>query len=167
MEPEVKHKIETTVRQILEESDMNETTEYKIRKLASEKVGINLSEAKYKAFVKEVVASFLDEVKAKEEEEEEEEAAEDDDGKGKSKNVDEEFDDEGNLVICRLSKKRKVTIQDFRGKTLISMREYYDKGGKELPTSKGISLTEEQWATFRKNIPNIEKAIEKMEARIG
>ena len=30
-----------------------------------------------------------------------------------------------------------MTIQDFRGKTLVSIREYYSKEGKELPTSKG------------------------------
>lgn len=33
-----------------------------------------------------------------------------------------------------------MTITDFRGKTLVSMREYYKKDGKELPTSKGINL---------------------------
>ncbi|GLT47432.1 hypothetical protein SLA2020_487580 [Shorea laevis] len=162
MEPQVKEKIETTVREMLEESDMNEVTEYKIRKLASEKLGINLSEAKYKAFVKEVVASFLDELKAKEEEEEEEEAAADDGNKGSSN---QEYDDDGDLIVCKLNDKRKVMIQEFRGKTLVSIREYYKKDGKELPTSKGISLTEEQWSAFRKNISNIEKAIEKMEAR--
>ncbi|GLU06008.1 hypothetical protein SLE2022_230750 [Rubroshorea leprosula] len=158
MEPQVKEKIETTVRQMLEESDMNEVTEHKIRKLASEKLGINLSEAKYKAFVKEVVASFLDELKAKEEEE----AAADDGNKGSSN---QEYDDDGDLIVCKLNDKRKVTIQEFRGKTLVSIREYYKKDGKELPTSKGISLTEEQWSGFRKNISNIEKAIEKMKAR--
>ncbi|GLT90748.1 hypothetical protein SLE2022_086660 [Rubroshorea leprosula] len=163
MEPEVREKIETTVREILEESDINEVTEYKIRKLASEKLGVNLSESKYKAFVKEVVTSFLDELTAKqEEEEEEEEAAADDDDKGKNK---QEYDDDGDLIVCRLNDKRKVTIQEFRGKTLVSVREYYKKDGKELPTSKGISMTEEQWSAFRKNIPNIEKAIEKMKAR--
>ncbi|GKV40009.1 hypothetical protein SLEP1_g47692 [Rubroshorea leprosula] len=135
MEPEVREKIETTVREILEESDINEVTEYKIRKLASEKLGVNLSEAKYKAFVKEVVTSFLEELRAKqeEEEEEEEEAAADDDDKGKNK---QEYDDDGDLIVCRLNDKRKVTIQEFRGKTLVSVREYYKKDGKELPTSK-------------------------------
>ncbi|KAJ1438064.1 Transcriptional coactivator p15 [Sesbania bispinosa] len=54
--------------------------------------------------------------------------------KGASK--DKEFDDEGDLIICKLSEKRKVTIQDFRGKTLVSIREFYRKDGKELPTSK-------------------------------
>ena len=37
----------------------------------------------------------------------------------------------------QLSDKRKVTIQDFRGKTLVSIREFYRKDGKELPSSKG------------------------------
>lgn len=30
-----------------------------------------------------------------------------------------------------------MTIQEFKGKTLVSIREYYKKDGKELPTSKG------------------------------
>ncbi|KAL2527731.1 F-box protein SKIP8 [Abeliophyllum distichum] len=64
-----------------------------------------------------------------------------------------------------LSDKRRVTISDFRGKTLVSMREYYKRDGKELPTAKGISLTAEQWSTFKKNVPAIEKAIKKMESR--
>lgn len=33
-----------------------------------------------------------------------------------------------------------MTIQDFKGKTLVSIREYYTKGGKELPSSKGLSF---------------------------
>lgn len=43
----------------------------------------------------------------------------------------------------QLSDKRKVTIQDFKGKTLVSIREYFKKEGKgkELPTSKGTYFT--------------------------
>ena len=44
-------------------------------------------------------------------------------------------------VLIQLSEKRKVTIQDFRGKTLVSIREYFKKDGKELPTSKGTLFT--------------------------
>lgn len=40
-------------------------------------------------------------------------------------------------MVIQLSDKRKVTIQDFRGKTLVSIREFYRKDGKELPSSKG------------------------------
>jgi len=32
--------------------------------------------------------------------------------------------------------------------------------------SSGISLTEEQWSTFKKNVPAIEKAIKKMESQM-
>lgn len=28
-------------------------------------------------------------------------------------------------------------IHDFRGKTLVSIREFYKKGGKELPSARG------------------------------
>lgn len=40
----------------------------------------------------------------------------------------------------QLSEKRKVTMQEFRGKPLVSIREYFKKGGKEFPTSKGKFL---------------------------
>ncbi|MCD7450881.1 hypothetical protein HAX54_008941 [Datura stramonium] len=43
--------------------------------------------------------------------------------------------------------------------------EFYSKQGKELPSAKGISLTAEQWATFKKNILAVENAIKKMESR--
>nr|GFA51809.1 RNA polymerase II transcriptional coactivator KELP [Tanacetum cinerariifolium] len=64
-----------------------------------------------------------------------------------------------------LSNKRRVTLTEFKGKSLVSIREYYMKDGKELPSSKGISLTAEQWSNFSKNVPAIEKAIKKMEAK--
>ncbi|KAG7552696.1 ssDNA-binding transcriptional regulator [Arabidopsis thaliana x Arabidopsis arenosa] len=170
MEKETKEKIEKTVREILNESDMKEMTEFKVRQLASERIGIDLSEKSHKAFVRSVVEKFLHEERAREyekskvnkEEEEEEEDGDKDCGKGRNK----EFDDDGDLIICRLSDKRRVTIQEFKGKTLVSIREYYKKDGKELPTSKGISLTDEQWSTFKKNIPAIENAVKKMESRV-
>ncbi|KAL4360783.1 hypothetical protein GQ457_04G037450 [Hibiscus cannabinus] len=153
MDGETREKIKKTVTEILEEADMNQMTEYKIRQIASKKLELDLSESKYKAYVRHVVNSFLEDLKAKQEAEEAEAVA-----------GDQEFDDDGDLIICRLSDKRRVTIQDFRGKTLVSIREYYKKDGKELPSSKGISLTEEQWSALKKNIPNIEKAVRKMES---
>ncbi|ESQ38443.1 hypothetical protein EUTSA_v10029021mg [Eutrema salsugineum] len=168
METETKEKIEKTVREILSESDMTEMTEFKVRNLASERLGINLSEKPLKAYVRLVVDSFLEEQKSKEseqpEKEEEDEEVEDRSKEGPKGNK--EFDDDGDLIICRLSDKRRVTIQEFRGKTLVSIREYYKKDGKELPTSKGISLTDGQWSTFKENIPDIEKAVKKMESRV-
>lgn len=186
MEPETRRRIEKTVLEILKSADMDEMTEFKVRKLASDKLGINLSAPDYKRFVRQVVETFLqsteepgrepepepepDRKKANTEaaereptEEEEEEEVEED--RGKSSGV-KEYDDDGDLIICRLSDRRRVTIQDFRGKTLVSIREFYRKDGKELPSSKGISLTAEQWSAFKKNVPAIEEAIQKMESRL-
>jgi len=158
---ETKQRIEETVRRILQESDMDEVTESKIRKQASEQLGLNLSQPHFKAFVKQVVGAFLQE-KLQEQEENDEKEDEEEQGVSKGK----EYDDEGDLIICKvcfvflssepllvilqvampqinfvfgfqLSEKRRVTIQDFRGKTLVSIREYYKKDGKDLPTSKG------------------------------
>ncbi|OIT30350.1 PREDICTED: RNA polymerase II transcriptional coactivator KELP [Nicotiana attenuata] len=168
MDSETSNKIEETVLEILKSCNLDEVTELKIRKMASEKLGLELSDPTRKAFVRQVVEKFLAEEQAKAEanEEEEEEEEEEEDNKKKSSGAgDKEYDDDGDLIVCRLSHKRRVTITEFRGKTLVSIREYYNKDGKELPTAKGISLTAEQWATFNKNIPAVEKAIKKMESR--
>ncbi|XP_047967779.1 RNA polymerase II transcriptional coactivator KELP-like isoform X1 [Salvia hispanica] len=161
MDEETRNKIEETVLEILKNSNMDETTEFKIRKSASEKLGMDLSDPTRKKLVRGIVETYLTEQQAKAEEEAEEEEEED----GGRKPGEKEYDDEGGLIVCRLSDKRRVTLSEFRGKTLVSMREYYKKDGKELPTAKGISLTAEQWASFYKNVPGIEKAIKKMESR--
>ncbi|GMN31499.1 hypothetical protein TIFTF001_003296 [Ficus carica] len=165
MEAGMEQRIEKTVRKILETSNMDDVTEYKIRKQASEDVGLDLSKPPYKAFVRQVVQSFLEERQQRQEQAGDEEEEEEEGEEGEERQDGKDYDDEGNLIICKLSEKRKVTIQDFRGKTLVSIREYFKKDGKELPTSKGISMTEEQWSVFKKNVPAIEKAIRKMESR--
>lgn len=161
METETQRKIDETVRRILEESDMDQVTESKIRKQASQELGLDLNKPPFKAFVKQVVESFLDEQQRKHEEAEE---AEEDEGKQER-----EVDENGDIVICRvrrlnskcllildlvclfilcyfglgwmqLSHKRKVTVQEFKGKPLVSLREFFTKEGKELPTSKGNTL---------------------------
>ena len=35
-----------------------------------------------------------------------------------------------------ISKLRRVTVSSFKGKTLVNVREYYEKDGKELPGKK-------------------------------
>ncbi|XP_042504310.1 RNA polymerase II transcriptional coactivator KELP-like [Macadamia integrifolia] len=180
MEPATQREVEETVLEILRNTDMNEMTEFKVRTMAAEKLGVDLSGPEPKRFVRNVVESFLlskeqqeqqvtgavvDEEK-KEIEEEEEDGEGGEEEKKKSAIAAKEYDDDGDLIICRLSNKRRVTIQDFRGKTLVSIREYYERDGKQLPSSKGISLTAEQWSAFSKAVPAIEEAIEKMESRL-
>ncbi|KAJ6806983.1 RNA polymerase II transcriptional coactivator KELP [Iris pallida] len=175
MDTESRQRIKDVVLGILTEANMEETTEYKVRTAAAEKLGLDLSLPDRKLFVRKVVEDFLVSKKNEEEEEEEnnqqqqkqeevggEEVEEEEEEKGKKKQK-KEYDDEGDLIICRLSNKRRVTIQDFKGRTLVSIREYYDKDGKQMPSSKGISLTAEQWQTFSKAVPKIEDAIRKLE----
>ncbi|CAI8619611.1 unnamed protein product [Vicia faba] len=163
---ETKERIEETVLKILQESNMDEVTESKIRKQASNELDLNLSQPPFKALVKQIIEAFLKQKQQQQEEAEEEEEKpkpRQDAVSSRNNNV---YDDSGDLVICELGKKRKVTIQDFKGRTFVSIREFYNKDGKELPSSKGISLTGEQWSTFKKSVPAIEEAIQEMESRV-
>ncbi|KAK1259569.1 RNA polymerase II transcriptional coactivator KELP [Acorus gramineus] len=172
MEAEEQRRIEEAVLEILKGADMEESTEYKIRSAAAERLDLDLSLPDRKRFVRKIVESFLlsqkedddDGGKVEGEAKEEPEEEEEEDKRGDEER---EYDQDGNLIICRLSKKRKVTIQDFKGKTLVSIREYYDKNGKELPSTKGMSLTAEQWTTFSKAVPAVEEAIKKLESEMG
>ncbi|KAH9331616.1 hypothetical protein KI387_003724, partial [Taxus chinensis] len=182
MDPKTKLEIEKTVLEILENADMNDMTEFKVRKLAGERLGQDLSDAKYKKFVRNIVESFLrsrddeeeeqpaekEEQVQEEVEEEEEKASKDQEKKEKYVGSEEEEEDKAeeeeeerpakkqrkqiakqrgpvqttskdendDLVICNLSNRRSVTIQNFRGQNLVSIREYYEKNGKRMPSSK-------------------------------
>ncbi|KAK1438528.1 hypothetical protein QVD17_04337 [Tagetes erecta] len=177
MDAELAKEIEEVVLEVLNKSDMDTTTEFQVRKAATQLLGVDLSDPERKKLVRNIVQRYLEEQQAKveadekaTEEGEPQEVEEEDDSDGQNNNKKykgaKEFDDEGDLIICRLSDKRRVTLTEFRGRKLVSIREYYKKDGKELPSSKGISLTSEQWSNFSKNVPAIEKAIKKMEGRI-
>ncbi|RMD42027.1 hypothetical protein DV735_g3077, partial [Chaetothyriales sp. CBS 134920] len=58
-----------------------------------------------------------------------------------------------------LSRARRVTINEFRGKSLVNIREYYEKDGEMLPGKKGISLSVEQYAALIAILPQIEKLL--------
>jgi hypothetical protein len=59
----------------------------------------------------------------------------------------------------QLSVKRRITVQTFKGATLIALREYYEKDGKALPGKQGISLNAEQFAVLIKAAPAIISAL--------
>lgn len=60
-----------------------------------------------------------------------------------------------------ISKQRRVTISSFRNKTLINIREYYEKDGQELPGKKvrsapdvgNISLVSKSFYAFAVVLP--------------
>jgi len=57
-----------------------------------------------------------------------------------------QLDSDGN-PYWEISKMRRVTVSEFKGKRMVSIREYYEKDGKVLPGKKvrtSLSL-EEFW----------------------
>jgi len=123
MDEATKKKVEAAVLEILRGSDMESVTEYKVRKAAADRLGIDLSIPDRKLFVRGVVEEYLRSLssqeeaeaeeeeeqggagreskdKEQEEEEEEEEEEDEEEGKGGGKR---EYDDQGDLILCRVS----------------------------------------------------------------
>lgn len=48
-------------------------------------------------------------------------------------------------IVFDLDSKKRVTVREFKGKTYIDIREFYEKDGQLLPGKKGIALQPEQW----------------------
>ncbi|XP_010546308.1 PREDICTED: RNA polymerase II transcriptional coactivator KIWI [Tarenaya hassleriana] len=68
-------------------------------------------------------------------------------------------DESGDIVVCNISKNRRVTVRNWNGKIWIDIREFYDKDGKTLPGKKGISLSVDQWNILRDHVEEIDKAM--------
>ncbi|KAI1938301.1 hypothetical protein LOZ57_006370 [Ophidiomyces ophidiicola] len=62
-------------------------------------------------------------------------------------------------LYWEISRQRRVTVSSFRGKTMINIREYYEKDGQHLPGKKGISLTLEQFNALIGILPDLEDAV--------
>ncbi|XP_054781485.1 RNA polymerase II transcriptional coactivator KELP-like isoform X4 [Prosopis cineraria] len=173
MESETRRKIEETVLDVLKNSNVDEATEFTVRLAASERLGIDLCVSEHKLMVRGIVESYL--LAIAEEEggrvpasepsapQETREVMQDEQEAKPNKEVKEDSE----RIICQLSNKRNVVVHDFRGKRLVSIRDYYQKDGKQFPSAKGISLSTDQWSVFKKSVPAIEEAITKMEAKMG
>ncbi|XP_057981065.1 uncharacterized protein LOC131166482 isoform X2 [Malania oleifera] len=168
IDQETKSRISDTVEGILLTADMDQATEFQVRTMAAERLGIDLSNLDHRRLVRQVLESFLlsMDISADEQavadpsvrEETREVVREEQEAKP------EELDSDGD-VICKLSNKRSVVIRDFKGRKMVWIGEYHEKDGKHVPSPKGISLTAEQWLAFRKSVPAIEAAIMKIETR--
>ncbi|PSS30213.1 RNA polymerase II transcriptional coactivator KIWI like [Actinidia chinensis var. chinensis] len=67
--------------------------------------------------------------------------------------------DDDNIVICEISKNRRVSVRNWQGKVVVDIREFYVKDGKQLPGKKGISLSMDQWNVLRDHVDEIDKAV--------
>ncbi|KAJ7945114.1 RNA polymerase II transcriptional coactivator [Quillaja saponaria] len=68
-------------------------------------------------------------------------------------------DDSDDIIVCEISKNRRVTVRNWQGKIVVDIREFYVKDGKQMPGKKGISLTMDQWNVLREHIEEIDKAV--------
>ncbi|EES05235.1 hypothetical protein BDA96_04G188100 [Sorghum bicolor] len=66
---------------------------------------------------------------------------------------------EDGTVVAEISKNKKVSVRNWKGRVFVDLREFYVKDGKSLPTRKGISLQLDQWKILRDNIKAIDEAI--------
>lgn len=67
--------------------------------------------------------------------------------------------DSENNLYWEISKARRVVLNDFKGKKMISIREYYEKDGSWLPGKKGISMTLEQYGALMGVLPAVDREL--------
>ncbi|KAK5094190.1 hypothetical protein LTR70_004238 [Exophiala xenobiotica] len=67
--------------------------------------------------------------------------------------------DADNNLYWEISKARRVVLNDFKGKKMISIREYYEKDGNWLPGKKGISMTLEQYGALMGVLPAVDREL--------
>ncbi|KAM7277221.1 hypothetical protein ACFE04_019087 [Oxalis oulophora] len=153
-------KIEATVIEILKSSaNMEELTELKVRVTVAERLGMEMSQ-QHKVFIREVIESFL--VSNATEEDVEEAKREFASQVNKPKK-----DVHGNIVICKLSKKRNVFLREIGGNKCITIGDYAEKDGNQLAAAirRGINITPGQWSALKKNMPLIDKAVKKIQTK--
>ncbi|KAL7742253.1 hypothetical protein ACLKA6_005515 [Drosophila palustris] len=63
-------------------------------------------------------------------------------------------------TIWTLEGMRQVRINEFRGRKMVDIREFYEKDGKVLPGKKGISLTLSQWKKLLAITDDVTRALE-------
>ncbi|KAE8694425.1 RNA polymerase II transcriptional coactivator KIWI [Hibiscus syriacus] len=73
--------------------------------------------------------------------------------------ADDDSDDSNDIVVCEISRNRRVSVRNWNGKIWVDIREFYIKDGKQLPGKKGISLSLDQWNTLRDHADEIDKAL--------
>ncbi|KAK5456988.1 hypothetical protein LTS15_004768 [Exophiala xenobiotica] len=75
-------------------------------------------------------------------------------------------DSDGNQY-WEISRGRRVTISDYKGMTLVNIREYYQRDSEWLPGKKGISLTVEQYSALIDAMPQIEGLLRKQGEKVS
>ncbi|MCQ2604728.1 MAG: transcriptional coactivator p15/PC4 family protein [Spirochaetia bacterium] len=57
--------------------------------------------------------------------------------------------------MIKIGKDIKVQAQEFKGKTYIAIRRWYEEDGVEKPGKQGINLKVEEWQEFLDKLEDI------------
>ncbi|KAK8711358.1 hypothetical protein V6N13_146642 [Hibiscus sabdariffa] len=167
MEQETRQKIEETVKDILSKADMEEMTEFKVRVTASERLGIDLSDLSHKKLIRELVESFLLSTVEENGDGKVPTTSNPEEEKGREiVTVKKEIDGDGDRLICKLADMTNVVVHEFRGRSYVSVREFYVKNGKELPSATGVTMSIETWSALKNSFTAIDEAITKMQSNL-
>lgn len=144
------------VRNLLPSLNLETATQKTIQEHVEEDMGVVLDDSQ-KAVVKEEIEMFLHEKCMQQDSDRKRKANEassipSDGDEGAQKKVKGEEVTESTQVpgFFAISSKRFAGVSSYAGKVLVNIREYYEKDGKMLPGSKGISLTTTQWEQMKK-----------------
>ncbi|KAK3037343.1 hypothetical protein RJ639_032105 [Escallonia herrerae] len=182
--------IEETDIEVLRDADLEIATEHGVRAAAADRLGFSLSELCHKKIVRRVVESYLlsspaedkvqEEVKeVVPERQQQQEKSTGFDSKEQNNNSSSSSKKEAPILTPKrfgqmaaaesfVSYRIRQSCQfKIREKNLVSIRDYYQKYGKQFPSDRGISLTAKQWSTFRSSFPALEEAIAKMESQVS
>ncbi|KAK9040291.1 hypothetical protein V6N11_015463 [Hibiscus sabdariffa] len=72
-------------------------------------------------------------------------------------------DDSDDIVVCEISKNRRVSVRNWNGKIWVNIREFYVKDGKQMPGKKDMlsckSCLVSSWNVLRDHAEEIDKAL--------
>ena len=62
----------------------------------------------------------------------------------------------------QIGKRKKITVSEFKGRTLVNIREYYNDNGEEKPGKKGICLQTDEFLELVKYVPEIKEHLQSL-----
>lgn len=60
----------------------------------------------------------------------------------------------------QLDNNKRITIREFRGKSFLDIREFYNKDGEMMPGKKGITLSPALWKKLMEHSTEITAAVD-------
>lgn len=149
--------VRSKVRRLLPNVDLEKTSIRQVQEKLVEDLGVELDE--HKTIIKQEIDQYLISIEDADYNPAADQGDEPAAKKQKADPPQRQQQPAGELSIT-LSSKRFMKLREFNNKSLVDIREYYEKEGDLLPGQKGISLSSQQWHTLSSNLTNINTALD-------